>query len=123
MKKLLSIIFGAGIAVIMMTTGANAAGSVKDVKDAKAISTTQVHDKKGRLLYQVKRYDENQMPKEIRSLVRSQYYDYNIVGVEEITIPGEEKSIYVVHLQDDTTIKIVKVYDGVMEVTGEYVRG
>jgi hypothetical protein len=123
MKKLFSIMVSAFAALVMMATSANAATNAKDVKDAKTVSSTEVHDKKGRLLYSVKRYSESQLPKEIRSLVRSQYYDYNIAGVEEITIPGVEKSIYIVHLEDETTLKIVKVTDGEMEVTASYVRG
>ena len=122
MKQLLSIIVGTSIAIMVMTT-ANAAGHAADTKNATSANVTQVHDKKGKLLYSVKRYNESQLPKDVRSLVRSQYYDYNITGVEEITVPGEEKSIYMVHLQDDTNIKIVKVYDGALEVTGEYIRG
>ncbi len=123
MKKIFSIAVSVIAAAIMGTTNANATSNALVAKNVKTATSTEVHDKKGKLIYSVKRYDESQLNKEVRSLVRSQYYDFNIIGVEEVVIPGTEKSVYMIHLQDDTHIKIVKVFNGEMEVTGDYVRG
>jgi hypothetical protein len=59
------------------------------------------------------------MPRDIRGIVKSQYYDYTITVVDEI----EERMkplVYVVHLEDSTTLKYVRVCDREMEVLEEY---
>jgi len=121
MKKIITIAVSALLAAVVSTSTVNAAG--KTTTSVKESTSTDVRDKKGKLLYSVKRYDAAQLNKEVKSLVRSQYYDFDIVGVEEIIMPGMEKSIYVIHLQDDTHVKVVRIYNGELEVTGDYKRG
>ncbi|HWB28622.1 MAG TPA: hypothetical protein VG738_24280 [Chitinophagaceae bacterium] len=122
MKKIITIALSAVIAVTMSATSvhANAATVNASVKSA---TSTEVHDKNGKLLYSVKRYDESQLSREVKSIIHSQYADFDIAGVEEIVVPGMEKSIYIIHLQNETSLKTVKVYDGEIEVTGNYKRG
>jgi len=76
---------------------------------------------RGEFLYTIRQYYENVMPRDIRGIVKSQYYDYTITVIEEI----EERMkplVYVVHLEDSTTIKNVRVCDREMEVLEEYVK-
>ena len=123
MKKIIAIAFSAILALVI--SNVHAAGTTASANNIKArISTsTDVLDKKGKLLYSVKRYDESQLKREIKSLVHNQYAEFDIAGVEEIVMPGTTESIYIVHLQDDTHIKIVRIYNGETEVTGTYKRG
>ncbi len=68
---------------------------------SKDISYRVDYDKKGNRLSVVRSYQENQLSTAIRSLVKSTYYDYAIVLVEEITKPLAERT-YVVHLEGKT---------------------
>jgi hypothetical protein len=59
------------------------------------------------------------MPRDVRGMVKSEYYDYTITVVEEI----EERMkplVYVVHLEDSTTLKNIRVCERDMEVIEEY---
>jgi hypothetical protein len=77
------------------------------------------YDTKGNLIYNILSYQEQSLPHDIRDQVKSAYYfDYKITSVEEIQMQG--KTIYIVHLTDNKTWKIVRIYDGEMEVIQEY---
>ena len=78
-----------------------------------------VYNCRGDYVYTIRQYYENVMPRDVRSMVKSQYYDYTITLVEEI----EERMkplVYVVHLEDSTTLKNVRVSEREMEVLEEY---
>ncbi len=51
--------------------------------------------------------------------LKSQYYDYTITLVEEIETPMKPL-VYVVHMEDSTTLKNVRVSEKEMEVLEEY---
>jgi hypothetical protein len=77
--------------------------------------TTRVYfDRKGILNYTVKCYDESQLPRDVRSQVKSVYYDYKITLVEEIE--GGGKSTFIIHLEGEDTWKNVRIADGEMDV-------
>jgi len=68
------------------------------------------YDKKGHWQYSLIFYGENKLPREVRAAVKSIYFDMNITLVEEVQTPGGK--VYVVHLEDKSNIKILKVNDG-----------
>ena len=68
------------------------------------------YDKKGHWQYSLIFYNENKLPREVRAAVKSIYFDMNITLVEEVQTPGGK--VYVVHLEDKSNIKILKVNDG-----------
>ena len=76
------------------------------------------YDKKGNWMYSMIYYNESKLPKDARANVKSAYYDMAIVLVKEVqTTLGK---VYVVNLEDKTTIRIVKVNDeGEMETIQE----
>jgi len=80
-----------------------------------------VYNCSGAFVYTIKQYSEDEMPREVRSLVKSTYYDYTITLVEEVEQPRQPVA-YIIHMQDDTTLKNVTVCDGAMEVMEEYKR-
>lgn len=88
-----------------------------------AITETPIYNKAGKLLYIVKRYDETALPKDISRMVRNEFYDFDIVGVEEVVIPSNSNSIYFVHIASDKKLKTIKVYNGESEVMNEYKKG
>lgn len=80
-----------------------------------------VYNSRGEFVYTIRQYYEKVMPRDVRGIVKSQYYDYTITVVEEIE-QRMKPLVYVVHLEDSTTIKNVRVCDREMEVLEEYVK-
>jgi hypothetical protein len=85
------------------------------------VKTKVYYGRKGRWSATLRTYDQYKLPKDIRELVRSTYYDYDIYLVYEITI--EDKTVYLVKIEDQQTIKTIRVIDGEMDVYGEYKKG
>ena len=78
-----------------------------------------VYNSRGEFSYTVRQYNESNMLRDVRALVKSQYYDYTITLVEEI----EQQSkplVYIVHLEDATTLKNIRVSERDIEVVEEY---
>ncbi|TKK66973.1 hypothetical protein FC093_15855 [Ilyomonas limi] len=86
-------------------------------------TTTVTYKKNGEWLYTITSYGEMKMPENIRALVKGTYYDYSIVNIEEVQIPYKENNIFLVKMQDATTIKVVRIYEGEMEVIHDYTKG
>jgi len=81
-----------------------------------------VYNKKGEFIYTVRQYNEDRMPRDVRTLIKSRYFDYTITLVEEIDRPSKPIA-YVVHLQDAATLVNVQVCEGEIEVVGDYIKG
>lgn len=62
----------------------------------------------------MKEYSEKELPKEVRALVKSTYYDYSIGWVKEVS--QNQTVVYVVHIADGQNWKDLLVQDGEMEV-------
>jgi len=77
------------------------------------VKTKVFYDRKGRLVASVKSYSEDNLPKEVRHLVKSNYYDYNIFHVQEVT--AGNKTAYLVKIEDKTSIKTIRVTDNQMD--------
>ena len=65
------------------------------------------YDKNGHWIFSVLMYHEDQLPRKIRSIVKSQYYDMAISFVEELQY--KDSKTYVFYLEDNAHFKIVKV--------------
>jgi hypothetical protein len=85
-------------------------------------SCRTVYNKKGDFIYTIRQYNEAQMPRDVRTVIKSRYFDYTITLVEEIDRPSKPIA-YVVHLQDATTLMNVQVCEGEIEVVGDYTKG
>ncbi|HSZ86240.1 MAG TPA: hypothetical protein VK787_09430, partial [Puia sp.] len=72
------------------------------------------YDKKGNLTFTITYYNGKKLPHDIRAIVKGTYYDCEIPLVEEIH--GGNQVVYIVHLEDETTWKKVKVSDNGMEL-------
>jgi hypothetical protein len=78
-------------------------------------ATRAYYNKKGQWQYSLKFYPESKLPRDIRAIVKSTYYDFSITIVEQVEIP--EHLVYLVHLEDNTSLKIVRVTtEGDMDV-------
>ena len=67
------------------------------------------YDAKGRWINTVKSYDASKLSPEIGFRVKAAYFDYTIVFVEEVILPYDMG--YVIHLENDASIKKVVVTD------------
>jgi len=77
---------------------------------ANGIKTRTGYDAKGNWLYNIRSYQEECLPKQIRAHVKSVCYDYAITWVNEIS--KAKQTIYLVQLQDKTSAKTVRVCEG-----------
>jgi hypothetical protein len=79
------------------------------------IKTKAYYDPKGRPVGEVRTYQEDKLPKEIRHMVKSTYYDFNIFLVNEVSV-GNAK-VYLVKIEDNTSFKTIRIQDGEMTET------
>jgi len=79
-----------------------------------AIRYKSVFDRKGNWLYSIKEYSEKELPKEVRDLVKSSYFDYSIGWVKEVS--QNQSVVYVVHIANGPSWKDILVHDGEMDV-------
>jgi len=77
-----------------------------------------VYNRKGKWEFTISYYDGKNLPEDVRGDVKRVYYDYNINRVEEIHL--DDKTIYVVHIENETTLKNVRFCDGEMEVIEDF---
>ena len=85
------------------------------------VRNTIFYDKKGNWAGSIKLYSEDKLLRQVRHLVKSEYYDYKIVYAEEIeTIDSPGLPTYIVCLEDKTKIKMVRIFDGDMKVWKDY---
>jgi hypothetical protein len=63
------------------------------------------------------------LPKDVRALVRSTYYDYHITQADEILQHGNEEPVYLVHLKDEKSWKNIMIKDGEIIEREEYGKG
>ncbi|MGZ8559341.1 MAG: hypothetical protein ACXWWC_13445 [Chitinophagaceae bacterium] len=86
-------------------------GNIAEFKQ-NGITTKVFYDGKGKWTGTLRSFLEDKMPRHIRHLVKSQYYDYSIYYVHEITVP--DKIAYLVKIEDKTSLKTIRVLDGMM---------
>jgi hypothetical protein len=77
-----------------------------------------VYDKKGNWKFTVSYYEEKNLPVEIRAIVKPVYYDYSISRVEEVH--ANDKTIYIVHVQNDSRLKTLRVCEGEMDLIEDF---
>ncbi len=78
------------------------------------------YNKGGYWLSTIRFYSEKEMPRDVRTIVKSVYFDYNIELVSEVNY-GKHVA-YHVNIQDATSLKKLIVMDGEMTVEAEYTR-
>ncbi|MBC7890083.1 MAG: hypothetical protein H7Z13_19580 [Ferruginibacter sp.] len=85
------------------------------------INTLVYYDTKGRWAGSLKGYEEANLAREIRHIVKRVFYDYSITYVQEVeTIDSGGKPTYIIHLEDNEHIRQVRIFEGQMEEWKEY---
>ena len=85
------------------------------------IDTRVNYDRKGRWTGTILTYTEAHLPKDVRHMVKSNYYDYNIFLVQEVKVG--DKTAYLVKIEDEKTFKTIRVVDGEMDEFESYKKG
>ncbi|MFI5187139.1 MAG: hypothetical protein ACHQF0_10465 [Chitinophagales bacterium] len=84
------------------------------------------YGKNGTWLYTIRTYDETKLPVDVRRLVKSTYYDYNITVIQEIerdpqTFERDSNTLtYLIHLEGKTNWITLKVCNGEMEESQKF---
>jgi len=73
--------------------------------------------KKGQLVYHLAFGNEKQMPADIRTIVKSKYFDFAINSTVKVTM--NENSAWIINVEDDKQFYVLKVADGAMNVLDE----
>lgn len=81
------------------------------------IQTRVIYNKRGNWVHTISYCGESKMPKAIRSLIRSNFPDYNITGMNEIK--EGDMTFYLFYLEDETSYKQISVYNGELNVYRE----
>jgi len=84
------------------------------------IETKTVFDKKGNWCYTLRQYTEKELPKDVRALVKSTYYDFSIGWVKEVS--QFQSLVYIVHIDNAPEWKDLIVRDGEIEVSHEVLK-
>jgi hypothetical protein len=78
------------------------------------------YDDRGNWQYTIAGYSEDKLPRAIRGLVKSIYYDYAITYAQEINMVKDEKTVYLIQIEDEHKLIILRLGDGEMEVIEEF---
>jgi len=78
-----------------------------------------VFEKNGRLIYHLVFGVEDQMPADVRKVVKSKYFDYKINSTVKVNTEG--RSIWIVNISDPKEIMVLRVEDGTMDVMDKFV--
>ncbi len=88
------------------------------------VSNLIYYTKKGQWEGSLKVYSEDKLARDIRDIVKREYYDYDITSVQEIeTFDSYGIPTYIVHLEDSNNIKLIRVRYGVMDVYSAFKKG
>ena len=87
---------------------------------ANGIKTRAAYDKKGNWLYKIRSYGEAYLPKDVREQIKSMFYDFSITCVNEIT--NSRQLAYFVQIEDRTSLKTIRVWEGELVVDKEFVK-
>ncbi len=83
--------------------------------------TMTAYNKNGKWIYTIQRYSPDNLDKNITDKVRSVYYDYGVTAIEKVEQPGMNV-VYVVHLENEKSLKTVRLTDDEMELVQDFVK-
>jgi len=72
------------------------------------------YNKNGKWLHTMRQYNETKLERYVRAQVKSVYYDYSIILIEEIEYAMKPLT-YIIHMEDKASFKNIKICDREME--------
>jgi hypothetical protein len=127
-KNILTIMLAAAV---MLVASASYASGNKTSVTAKGYTTHSVidgrqstiaYDKKGNWVYTIQYYNTDNLDKNIVDKVRNDYNDYGVTAIQKIEQPGADP-VYVVNLENKTSIKIVRLANDHVELIKDLIKG
>jgi len=97
---------------------ANGGCTAQFIQDS--VQITSRYSSNGTWSYTLKRYAEKRMSADLRTLVKSSFFDYAIQEVVEILLPNEEEIIYRIMIKNGDEFKILMICSGEFKVINEY---
>jgi hypothetical protein len=85
-------------------------------------NTTTAYNKNGAWVYTIERITPDNLPKDIMDVVIKNFGYYYISGMEKVEQPGSEPT-FIVHMQDNTSIKTVQVSGDEAKITADFIKG
>ena len=82
-----------------------------------SIQTKIFYNRKGSQETMVRYYTEDKLPNEVRHVVKTTYYDFNIFLVIEVTVGNQ--IAYLVKVDNKTCTKTIRVMNGEMDLVEE----
>lgn len=70
-------------------------------------------EKNGHLIWQITYGEEKHLPCEVRKLVKSNYFDYNIKMVFQVF--QDNRTVWVINMEDEKNLVVVRVENGEIE--------
>jgi len=104
--------------------GGNNIANIKTIDKGSMIvygNTTIAFNKNNQWVYTLQHFSADNLPKNVFDIVRENYGGYYISGMEKIVKPGF-KPVFIVHMQDNTSVRTVQVRGHETTVTEEYTR-
>src|SRR4051812_18589296 len=126
-KKILTVLLATAVALV--ASSSYASGN-KDVITAKGYTvhsvidgreSTIAFDEKGKWVYTIQYYSANNLDKNIMDKVKTIYDDYVVTGIQKIEQPDSD-AVYMVNLENKTSIKIVRVADNKVELVKDLIK-
>jgi hypothetical protein len=77
------------------------------------------YQQSGQWISTVSSYDGSKLDKGIRDKIKSAFYNYNIVYADQIDLTGN-RTVYVVEIQDEKSIKKVRVDNDEMDIIQDF---
>ena len=85
------------------------------------VNTAVYYSEKGRWEGSLKSYNEENLDRNVRGVVKSKYYDHKILQVQEVeTIDSGGTPTYLVYLKDHNDFKMARVHDGAMDIYEQF---
>jgi hypothetical protein len=85
------------------------------------VSNTIYYNAKGKWQGSLRRYHDDNLPFEVRDIIKSKFHDYSIFCVEELEkIDSRGIPTYIIHLEDKNNVKLVRVFERQVETWLEY---
>jgi len=127
-KRILSIVLG--LAVILMAISSYAADNISpELREGYTLhsvidgrQSTSAYNKNGNWIYTIEQYSIDNLDKNIIDKVQSVYSDYGVTSIQKVVQPGMEP-VYVVHLENEKSIKLIRLTKDDMELVQNLTKG
>lgn len=83
-------------------------------------SNQAVFTKRGRLVYNISYGYEGSLPDDIKKLLRSKYYDYNIARA--VKVSQDNRTIWMINVEDTRNMILVRLEDDEMEEVDRFIK-